>query len=595
MGSRLRLKALVSVLAIICFTVTTAIFIIIPKSEFVGEARWKWLWLYLGLMSCLLGFGGTILFLKMRVVVKLLDTWEKGEKASSDTIEAAHKFLLTYPTIGTLRAAAFVVVGTILFGVLSLWLLHLSREGVRFALLAGLSSIVFVMTFMFFILKRLLRPVVGILFQLDPHIWEKRMPLRIPIRAKLMFGSACMVALMGLLILVTNTHFISVFQSHISDPALLESFQASVWRSTLFALAIAAGMGAVVALLISSDLSWPLSQIAAAAESISQNQSREGVPWLSEDETGALATSINRMTTGLLATLHGEVARAESLLKNLSETINTLAQSADSITRVSSRQAEGAAAQAVNAQQASNASVEISDVARQIADRAQAVKQMSARAREAGENGGQDLNDTVRGIHGVANRFQKVSQAVRNLGERSGEIRIVLELMEEISTQINLLALNASLEAVGAGQSGKRFSVVATEVKRLAEKTYDAIQRIDLIISEVSAAVNDAVDIAAEASQAATAGAEVAEGLKDSFNRILDLVNSTNQLAREIEDATLQQTTACDMMVSTIESFAGAANDVKDDAHNLAKSVRDLAEQAERLNKLSSSQNPELD
>jgi methyl-accepting chemotaxis protein len=134
--------------------------------------------------------------------------------------------------------------------------------------------------------------------------------------------------------------------------------------------------------------------------------------------------------------------------------------------------------------------------------------------------------------------------------------------------------------------------VVATEVRRLAENAYDAIHRIDAIIKEVSTAVNDTLNIAAEANEAATASADVAGGLQESFTRILELVNSTNQLAREIEDATLQQTTACDLMVDTIQGFANAANDVKDDAHDLTKSVQDLADQAERLKKLSSTQDP---
>jgi len=585
----LRLKTLTLALGTIFVTVTTVISINLPVQEMLDESPWKWAGLYFLVMAFFLILGGTIMYRRLTPAVRFLEARENGEKPAPELVETVRKVVLTYPIIGTLRVGLFITAGVVLLGVLASVFMKTEWGGFGFYFLIGSISLVFLTTFIFFILKRSLRPVVEVLFLEDPDIWKREVTVRIPIRAKLIAGFACLVAIMGLLIIVTNSYFIDIFQEHVTNPLLIEELQATVWKSTLVALMIAAFMGAVIAWFISGDIAWPLVQITDAAESISKNERREGVPWISEDETGSLATAINRMATGMLTSLQGEVTRAEDLLDSMRDTVATLAKSADSIAEISSRQATGAGEQAAGAQEAASASIEISAVARRIAEHAKAVEQMSDRTKEAGENGGGDLNDAVRGIKSVAERFRKVSDAMRDVGERSLEIRLVLEIVEEISTQINLLAVNAALEAVGAGQAGRRFRQVAVEVERLAEKTSDAIGRIDVIVGEVSSSINAALVMAEEASEAAFASADVAEGLQESFSDILDLVKSTNQLAHEIELSTNQQNTACDQMVETIQGFVDSAGEVEADTGSLARSVQDLADQAERIRKLTES------
>jgi len=128
--------------------------------------------------------------------------------------------------------------------------------------------------------------------------------------------------------------------------------------------------------------------------------------------------------------------------------------------------------------------------------------------------------------------------------------------------------------------------VVAYEVGRLSEKTSDAISRIHEIIEDALSAIEGASALARESEEAARASADVANGLEESFKRIFDLVNSTNQLAKEIGQATLQQTTASDLMVETIQNFADTAGQFESDSQLLDLSVRELAEQADRLRKL---------
>lgn len=589
MGKRLEIKTMVLVLGIVIVVMTTAMLVSYPVLTEFGSSFATMFGTYGVILAVLLIAGAIRLHIRFRPMVRFMEMRERGEKPDHELFEATRILAIKYPLIGSKSVAMFITIGSF-FLAGAMWLKwHRPWGEVLYALIVCLGAIIFVVTFNFFAVKIALRPVIEELFKEKPSVWELPPPIRISIRAKVFLASLCLLAVMALLVLSMNTYFISMLEQHLGNTSFIADFRGTVLKTTLVGLLIAGVIGLIVGTLLSGDLGWPLKQITDAAEQISRNERQDVIPWMSEDESDTLAASLNRMTQGLLANLKGEVLKAENLLVSLRETVITLARSADSISEVTTRQTGRAGEQTTDAQEVSSASIEISAAARRISTHAQAVEDMSKRARDASENGGDDLGAAVAGITTVANRFKKVNDAIQKLGERSQEIRLIVELIEEISSQIDLLALNATLEAAGAGQVGLRFGVVATEVGRLAEKTSDAIARIHIIIEDALSAIELTSELARESEEAARASADVAKGLEESFKRIFDLVSSTNQLAKEIGQATMQQTTSSDLMVETIQNFANTAGQVEADSRMLDVSVRELADQAERLRKLSTS------
>ena len=123
---------------------------------------------------------------------------------------------------------------------------------------------------------------------------------------------------------------------------------------------------------------------------------------------------------------------------------------------------------------------------------------LAEQASLASGNGMQAVDDAIGGMGQLKEQVQSIAEAMLDLGENSQKIGGIVDIIDEISDQTNLLALNAAIEAAGAGEAGKRFSIVANEVKRLAERTVDATGQIKALIEEIQKATNSTIMLTEE-------------------------------------------------------------------------------------------------
>src|ERR1700691_4992717 len=128
-----------------------------------------------------------------------------------------------------------------------------------------------------------------------------------------------------------------------------------------------------------------------------------------------------------------------------------------------------------------------------------------------------------------------------DLGKKSQEIGSVLDIVSELAEQTNILAINATIEAIGAGETGKRFAVVADEIRKLADRVGGSTKEVRTLIDDVRSAVNTTVMATETGSKAVDAGARQFGDLASSFKQISGLVTTTTNAAREIELSTKQQ------------------------------------------------------
>jgi methyl-accepting chemotaxis protein len=142
--------------------------------------------------------------------------------------------------------------------------------------------------------------------------------------------------------------------------------------------------------------------------------------------------------------------------------------------------------------------------------------------------------------------LQESSEAIALIQKSSDEIGEIVAVIGEIANQTNLLAFNASLEAARAGEHGVGFSVVAGEVRKLAERSSDAAREISKLIEESGRRVDQ--------------GAEVSRGAGDAFARIVESVSSTNGAIRRIADSTVTQQSAS-LLVSDLIGQLAKKND----------------------------------
>lgn len=330
----------------------------------------------------------------------------------------------------------------------------------------------------------------------------------------------------------------------------------------------------------------PLKELTIVADRIAAGHLNETIDIQSEDEIGKLASAFNKMTQVIVRNLRNEVEKSERLIESVKEAIQQLSSSANEIMAISAQQAAGANGQASAVQQATTTSEEIAVTARQVAENAILVESQAQQANAAGQVGRNEADNAMTGMGELKTRIESVAQAMLQLGEDSQKIGGIVDIIDEISDQTNLLALNAAIEAAGAGEAGKRFSIVANEVKRLAERTADATGQIKNLVDAIQKATNGTIMLTEEGSKGVDRASELVARVAEALQEISRMVHETTAAAREIKFSTQQQTTASEQMAETIAEVRDVAAQVAVSTKETTQAIAELTALAERLKSL---------
>jgi methyl-accepting chemotaxis protein len=278
--------------------------------------------------------------------------------------------------------------------------------------------------------------------------------------------------------------------------------------------------------------------------------------------------------------------KTEQLLeKNIQqvELGSELAAAAGQMQVTSQQQASGATEQASAVSEVSTTIEELGSTARQIAQASEHVAVAAQQTLETLSSGQGAVDESIQAMERIRGRVQDVSTRVLSLGERSQQIGEIIDLIDDISDETHLLALNAAIEAAGAGEHGRRFAVVAAEVKSLANRTLAAAKEVKGVIAEIRQATSAAVLAAEEGSKAVERGVELAHRAGQVMDNIVMVAERTAQSAAEIGLATAQQQSASEQVVETMREVAEVARQSALGARQMAESAATLTAIADRL------------
>jgi methyl-accepting chemotaxis protein len=227
------------------------------------------------------------------------------------------------------------------------------------------------------------------------------------------------------------------------------------------------------------------------------------------------------------------------------------------------QQVSGAKEQATAMNEITTTISELLATSRQIAESAQRVARVSTETASAARNGDDTVQKTQSSVAAIKRQVDVIVGHMIELGKKSQQIGGILEIINELAEQTNILAINATIEAAGAGEMGRRFAVVADEIRKLADRVGGSTKEIRELVDDIRAAVNTTVMATEGGSKAVEAGTRQFGEVATSFKQIAGLVTTTSEAAREIELSTKQQSSAVEQVNLAVANVSQAAKETE--------------------------------
>lgn len=202
---------------------------------------------------------------------------------------------------------------------------------------------------------------------------------------------------------------------------------------------------------------------------------------------------------------------------------------------------------------------------------------------EKADVGKQDMTSVAEGMNHIVTSMSDMADAVVSVDEAAQKITQIVDLINSISSQTNLLSLNASIEAARAGEAGKGFAVVATEIGALANNSADATNQIADIIKEMSDRVKDLSDKSATNTQLINDSAESINSAADTFLEITTELGSASATLNDMAEQMRQVNDVATNMASVSEEQSAATQEIASNVEKVTEASKEVATSSEKV------------
>jgi methyl-accepting chemotaxis protein len=283
----------------------------------------------------------------------------------------------------------------------------------------------------------------------------------------------------------------------------------------------------------------------------------------------------------------------------LNDTASVLSSKVDEVSTsieqmVRSVQQVGASSEALSdaASETSSSMEEMASAMRAVDSTAEKASELSRDVVSSSEKGQGKVRQTIDGMQAIREATDSAEQVIRGLGARTEEIGAILDVIDDVADETNLLALNAAIIAAQAGEHGRAFSVVADEIKELADRVLASTKEISGLITAVQAESANATGAIEEGSRSVAGGVELSAEAGISLEEITRSSRESGDRIREIVSAVREQTKAASHVVELMERVRGGVEQIRaaggeqsrgnEVVHRSATTMRDVAQQVRR-------------
>jgi methyl-accepting chemotaxis protein len=301
------------------------------------------------------------------------------------------------------------------------------------------------------------------------------------------------------------------------------------------------------------------------------------------DLTAWDVTTEDRQLKGLYEGVGRVLETQRTFVREINEAALRLSSSANEVLAASTQHETSSTEQAAAIHETTATMEELKHASAQIAENAGSVARVAEETLGAARSGRGAIHEFTTAMQQIRADGLAVVDSISKLSKRVERIGTVVEVIDEIADRSDLLALNAALEGSRAGEAGKGFSIVAAEMRRLAENVLESTKEIKNLISEIRESTHAAA-AAAEASRRATEqGEKLGAVAAGSVDGILSGVQETSDAARVINLATQQQRTATEQVVASMSEIEDVTRQTTQASRQATSAAADLAQLANRL------------
>ncbi|MDW8425856.1 MAG: methyl-accepting chemotaxis protein [Meiothermus sp.] len=295
---------------------------------------------------------------------------------------------------------------------------------------------------------------------------------------------------------------------------------------------------------------------------------------VSNDVLGNVVDAVN-LTVEEIALLLKEVKRA-------AESVN---QSAVQMDQLTASIAQGALLQAQEVSQVQQETRVVTSSIRQMAESAGLTAQAAQQTLASAQQGRQAVTQTLSGMSDIRREMQAIAENIAVLAQRSAEIENITRILEDFASQTNLLALNASFEAAGAGAAGRRFAIIADEIRKLAEESARETSRVSHLVQQVQSDIARVVEQVQEGVREVETGYGVAHQAGGRLEEIARLAAQSASLAQEISGLAQSQVAVVERVDQAVQKIAHTAQQTGSESQEgrlSAEAMRALAQELSR-------------
>lgn len=286
---------------------------------------------------------------------------------------------------------------------------------------------------------------------------------------------------------------------------------------------------------------------------------------------------------GMVGCVGAGIWVTRKILRGLENPMHRITRSAEQLNNAAQYQVKSVADQSSATVQISSTMQELLATCRNLIDKSRDMVQTSQEAAEECHKGHTLLTNSQKGMGHIKVEVERITDHMRTLEDKSQQINSVLEIINELASQTNLLSINATIEAAGAGEAGRRFAVVAEEIRLLAERAVESTEEIRALIEDIQETARVTSAVTADGARAVDRGLEDSGKIAENFSALITLVTRTADAVQLIEGTAREQGRSVEQVTAAVESLSHISSESERHSSNTLDTITNLAQVAREL------------